>query len=197
MVEKKLRDIEGSLKEVSVRNQKERKELASFCNTSSTANGGDIKKKLISLTNRQKTLLSCFKKQTTLLDQLKQVKSNNDSAVAMETNNPPIEDTCVAMETANPVAQAVATNPVLAPTARAEVRPKPVSSVPATVSSLSQPEGSSSSNNNNEASLSQPVPLDTLIRQGFLTIRDKLTCQLMVSVHKTLDYQLLHGFYSL
>ncbi|XP_019853752.1 PREDICTED: uncharacterized protein LOC109583028 isoform X2 [Amphimedon queenslandica] len=177
VLEKTLRDIEGSLKKVSVSNQKERKELASFCNTSSAANRGDIKKKLISLTSRQKTLLYCFKKQTTLSDQLKQVKSNTDSAVAMETNNPPIEDTGVAMETTNPVVESVAANPVLVSTARAGVRLKP-QSVPG-AASLSQSEGSSSFSSNSEASLSQPVPLDALIRQGFLTIRDKLTCNLM------------------
>ena len=172
MLENTMRFIETSLKEVSINNQKERKELASFCNTASTPNGDDIKKKLINLTSRQKTLLSCFKKQTILLDRLKHIKSTTDSTVAMETNNPPIEDTSVAMETTNPVIETGATNSVL--TARAEMRSRPVPPY------LSQFESSSSFTN--EASLSQPVPLDTLIRQGFLTIRDKLSCKLMVLV---------------
>lgn len=98
VLQKKLENIEISLKQVSISNQKERQGLASSLRqttSSSNTNPGDIKEKLIDLTKRQKTLLSCFKKQTELMKLVEQIKSTvnaTDTAVAMETDNPVTEE---------------------------------------------------------------------------------------------------------
>lgn len=182
-LKERLLAIEGSLKQVSYGNQRERKEIATLLCGNAASQGKALKEKLLDLAQRQRDLLSCFKKQNELTKLCNSVTMETNIHVALETvtmetnNRVAMDSNPVAMETDSTITQrsSEAVSRTVVPERsdnRHIVIPEPLSTGSQQVNTVTRTDI--------EVNLFQPVPLDVLINHSFLIPGEKMSCTLLV-----------------
>ena len=196
-------ELESSLKEISTANQMERKRLASahstLCRQSQQSRGGErgsndsLRRQLMSLASRQKTLLQCFKTQRDVAERLARAtvlkpQERRENPLCRSGDSRKIIRQSAAIPNLvqhlkpqdsglDKASKSSVQQPVLCPPIDKSVKTVPTQQPP----TASTTTASTSTGGRSQAVLAVPVPLQTLIQHQFIQPGTNcLSCVLMV-----------------